>query len=91
MASNSASTPGNSGQKKATFRWLFKSTTLISDITSLQKRLLLELLEPKRQLLELQVLLELQKQLLQEQQLLEQPREQRLLLFYHKQREQQQR
>jgi hypothetical protein len=84
--------PGNLGQKKATLRWLFQSTTLIGDIISLQKlRQLLEQQVPKRQLLEQQVPLERQKQLLQEQQQQEQPREQQLLLFCHKQREQRQR
>lgn len=65
---------------------------MIGDITSLQKlpqrQVLLEpkrqLLEPKRQLLVQLVQLELLR-------LLAQPREQRLLLFYRKQREQQQR
>jgi hypothetical protein len=72
-------------------RWLFKSTTLIGDITSRQKRQLQVLLEPKRQLLEPKRQLLVQLVQLVQLRLLAQPRERRLLLFYHKQREQQQR
>jgi len=78
------------GQKKATLRWLFKSTKLIGEITSLQKllqkqeRLVQKLLQKQERLV--QKLLQ-QLELLQE---LERLQEQ-LLLFYRKQREQQKR